>query len=62
MAGAMCETCVYYAWDEDWECYVCDADMDMDDTEHLLHSGDKGCPYYRLDDEYAVVRKQALNK
>jgi len=50
--------CVYYAWDEDWECYVCDADMDMDDTERLLHGSSRECPYFRLNDEYGVVRKQ----
>ena len=51
--------CVYYAWDEDWECYVCDANMDMDDTEHMMHGSSSGCPYFRLNDEYGVVRKQA---
>lgn len=51
--------CVYYAWDEDWECYVCDADMDMDDAERMIHGSTNGCPYFRLDDEYSVVRKQA---
>lgn len=59
MTGASCEMCVYYAWDEDWECYVCDADMDMDDAERMIHGSNNGCPYFRLDDEYGIVRKQA---
>ena len=41
-----CESCVNYVFDEDCECYCC-----MVDSEY-------SCPYYRLDDEYAVVRKQ----
>ncbi len=59
MAGQSCELCAYYAWDEDWECYVCDANMDMDDTERMMHGSASGCPYFRLNDEYGVVRKQA---
>lgn len=59
MSRGNCEACVYYTWDEDWECYVCDADMDMDEMERFLHGSHQGCPYFRLDDEYGVVRKQA---
>ena len=40
-----CESCVNYVFDED------EAYRSMSDSEY-------SCPYYRLDDEYAVVRKQ----
>ena len=26
-----CETCTYYIYDEEYECYLCDKNMDEDD-------------------------------
>ena len=28
----LCETCAYYVYDEEFEEYFCDVDMDEDDT------------------------------
>lgn len=53
-----CETCAYYNYDEDLEYYICDVDMDEDDFARLAEGRSIGCPYYRNNDEYAVVRKQ----
>lgn len=53
-----CESCVYYAFDEEYEYYVCEADLDEDEMSAFLRGSDFSCPFYRLDDEYAVVRKQ----
>ena len=53
-----CENCAYYSYDEDYECYVCDMDMDEDDWVRLVSDSHSQCPYYRNGDEYAVVRKQ----
>ncbi|MBQ6602139.1 MAG: hypothetical protein IKG08_07955 [Eubacterium sp.] len=53
-----CETCAYYVYDEDYEEYYCEADMDEDDYARLLSSRRKSCPFYRNGDEYAVVRHQ----
>ncbi len=53
-----CESCMYYVYDEDWEYYVCDLDLDEDEMERFLTGKTQGCPYYRLEDEYATVRKQ----
>ena len=33
-------------------------DMDEDDAARLMQGHYKECPYYQLDDEYAVVRYQ----
>lgn len=30
-----CETCTYFTYDEDYECYVCDIDMDEDEYVRL---------------------------
>ncbi len=53
-----CETCAYYVYDEDYEEYYCEADMDEDDYARLLSANRKSCPFYRNGDEYAVVRHQ----
>ena len=53
-----CEECVYYAYDEEFDEYVCGAPMDMDDAELLLQGKTRGCPFFTLGDEYTVVRKQ----
>lgn len=52
-----CETCAYYMYDDDYEDYICTADIDEDEAARIFREG-KGCPYYRNGDEYAVVRKQ----
>lgn len=57
-AGSCCETCVNYVFDEDWESYSCMVNLDEDEMYRFLNEPNYGCPYYKLDDEYAVVRKQ----
>ena len=58
MANASCDSCVYNVCDEEDECYYCEVDMDEDDFARLMQSEYRECPYYQLDDEYAVVRHQ----
>ena len=53
-----CDTCLYYIYDEDFEAYMCDMDMDEDDYAHLMTDSAFCCPYYQNDNEYAVVKKQ----
>ena len=31
-----CETCTYYIYDEEYECYLCDKNMDEDDYIRLM--------------------------
>lgn len=56
MAG--CETCSNYVYDEDYGYYICEADLDEDELVRFLSSVSFNCPYYHLDDEYLIVRKQ----
>ncbi len=55
-----CDYCANYVYDEEDECYYCVVNMDEDDyyrlTQGSAHS--KGCPYFSMDDEYRIVRKQ----
>ena len=53
-----CETCTYYLYDDDLDCYVCQMNLDEDEMEKFLSGSFYSCPYYQLDDEYGIVRKQ----
>lgn len=56
-----CDTCAYFEYDEDDECYYCSVNMDEDDMARMMNGNSgkvKDCPFYRNGDEYAVVRKQ----
>ena len=53
-----CEDCSYYQYDEDEEMYFCSVNMDEDDYARLVYGNFKGCPYYRHEDEYQVVKHQ----
>ncbi len=65
MAGNnQCDTCAFYAYDEEFEEYYCTVDMDEDEAammEYAEFSNKRSsCPYYRNGDEYAVVKHQAF--
>lgn len=53
-----CDSCMNYEYDEEYECYECQVNMDEDEIGRLLSSSRVSCPYYRLGDEYKIVRKQ----
>ncbi len=53
-----CETCSNYNYDDDFECYCCDVNLDEDELMRFMSGSNYSCPYYRLDDDYAIVRKQ----
>ncbi len=53
-----CTTCLYYLYDDEYEEYICDMDMDEDEYVRLISDSHYECPYYRNGDEYRVVRKQ----
>ena len=59
MAGrTSCEMCANYTYDEDWDCYVCDINLDEDEMVRFMSDTYYNCPYFRNGDEYMVVRKQ----
>ena len=53
-----CETCANYFYDDVYECYVCDVNLDEDEMVRFMTQTKFECPYYRNGDEYLVVRKQ----
>ena len=45
-----CDTCAYYIYDEEYDAYLCDANMDEDDYMRLRAEERFQCPYYRNGD------------
>lgn len=53
-----CETCVFYDYDEDYDTYACQMNLDQDEMGQFLSRQVRACPYYRFYDEYKSVQKQ----
>ena len=53
-----CESCMNYVYDDDYECYSCEMDLDEDEMGKFLRGSFDSCPYYQLNDEYKIVRHQ----
>ncbi len=58
MADVLCESCLYFAYDEELEDDVCTMDLDEDEVQKFLSSHYQRCPYYRMGDDYTIVKKQ----
>ncbi|MDD4369700.1 MAG: DUF6472 family protein [Anaerostipes sp.] len=53
-----CDTCSNYMFDDEYGGYVCDINLDEDEMMRFMTQSDYTCPYYQLEDEYKIVRKQ----
>ena len=53
-----CESCVNYDYNYEDDCYDCLMQLDEDEMLQFLSGSFANCPYYRLYDEYKIVRKQ----
>ena len=53
-----CESCMYFEYDEEFECYVCQMNLDEDEMYRFMQNSFDNCPYYQLYDEYKIVKKQ----
>lgn len=53
-----CETCANYIYDDEYDNYFCDINLDEDEMVRFLKSETASCPYYNPYDEYKIVRKQ----
>ncbi len=54
----ICEECMHYDYDEDYDAYICEMDLDQDEMELFLRGAVKSCPFYEPGDEYKIVRRQ----
>ena len=53
-----CDTCNNFEYDDELGDYICVMEMDEDDIYRLGDIESRGCPFYRVRDEYSIVRKQ----
>ena len=53
-----CETCCFYNYDEEYDEYICDVDLDEDEMERFLRAAADACPYYKPGDDYETARRQ----
>ena len=53
-----CEYCMYYNYNEEYECYECAVNLDEDEMMRFLSNSFRGCPHFKFGDEYSIVKKQ----
>ncbi len=53
-----CESCMHYIYDEEYDCYICQVNLDEDDMTRFLSNSVMNCPHFQFNDEYKIVRKQ----
>ncbi len=53
-----CEYCSNYIYDEEFGYYICDVNLDEDEMSRFLSDSFYHCPYFQMNDEYKIVRKQ----
>ena len=58
MGASSCDLCAHYVYDDEDDFSECMVNMDADDYARFITSSYESCPYFQLDDEYKVVRKQ----
>lgn len=60
MKKSQCDYCLYLTYDEETEEDYCSLSLDQDDIVKLNYSQHQSCPYFRMGDDYTIVRKQGL--
>lgn len=58
MSKTNCDDCTYYVYDEYYDCYICEINLDEDEMMRFLSGNNSNCPYYVTNDDYKIVRKQ----
>lgn len=53
-----CDSCANNVYEEEEEAYMCQVSFDEDEMGRYLSESHWECPYFQLDDEYKIVRKQ----
>lgn len=53
-----CDSCFYYNYDEEFEQYYCDVNLDEDDYAKFITYKDFNCSHYLFHDDYQMVKKQ----
>lgn len=53
-----CEHCAHYAYDDEFEYYYCDVNLDEDEMARFMSGNMNECHYFNPFDEYKIVEKQ----
>ncbi len=56
--SSKCESCQYFVYDDIYDDYVCDMDLDEDEMVRFLSSQADDCPFWRPGDDYRTARRQ----
>ena len=61
-SSSCCDTCSNYVYDEEYEYYTCEMNLDEDEMGKFMTDSFYDCPYYQYDDEYAIeIARDKLN-
>ena len=58
MEDVRCEDCENYDYDDESETWSCLMELDMDEYEAYVVCRRTQCPFYRVRDDYRIVRRQ----
>ena len=58
MSSNQCEYCNNYIYDEYYDYFVCDVNLDEDEMAKFLTGSFDSCPYFQNKNEYEIVKKQ----
>ena len=53
-----CEFCMNYYYDDEYECYCSAINLDEDEMYRFTMGNNDNCHYFRMGDDYTIVRKQ----
>ena len=56
--SSKCESCQYFVYDDIYDDYVCDMDLDEDEMVRFLSNQADDCPFWRPGDDYRTARRQ----
>lgn len=53
-----CDYCLNYIYDEDYDYYICEMDLDEDEMAKFITDSFDNCPFFQFNNEYKTVNKQ----
>jgi hypothetical protein len=55
-----CDYCLYLVNDEEFDEVYCSMNMDQDELAKSEYGRNSSCNYFRMGDDYTIVKKQGL--
>ena len=50
-----CEHCANYVYDEEYDCYICQVNLDEDEFVKFMQNTFDNCHYFKFYDEYKML-------